>query len=256
MKFTEKFTGPSRNISLIGIRALIILVVFALFYFPSHSQHNLSQHSVVTKKTLYIPHMENSSVHDAIDWLKKEGFSNINRQTVAVISEIVPKGKVVGTVPEANHEVDFDEQINIIISAGKATVGILLGADITTVINYLNKYNVHPIISYIAHPTHLDPPNYIIDSTIANNAIIGHIRNKRFVLTVSPGWVYMPNFIFPHSDIGRAKNALLILGYHRSIVEVDDNRFFAPHGQIIAQDPAPGTRITPDSTITISWNQH
>ncbi|MRJ75623.1 Stk1 family PASTA domain-containing Ser/Thr kinase [Aeromicrobium sp. SMF47] len=187
------------------------------------------------------------SVPDATTRLENAGF--VVGGTSERASSDVDEGDVIDTDPPAGTEVDEGSTVDLIVSSGPDQV----------VVPNLVRYS-YSDAKKLLEDMGLSVKKDTQDSTESKDTVLNTNPpantsvevGSTVTLIVSKGQVEVPNVV--GQDVEDARSALEDIGLKADITE--DPNSTSPENQVTAQSVAPGTRVSPGSTVrlTVSTN--
>lgn len=196
-----------------------------------------------------VPDVEGMTVDDAIARLQDEGFE-VNPNRLSVNHPDYREGIVVGTNPAAGSEQGYGATITLQVSDGRIEVPDLLGMTEADAEDALAEVALIPDIQ----TEETDDPNLVgrvISQNPSGSTVVGQQSTVRVVIGEAPpepAKVRIPTSI-NGAEEASATADLRALGLEVAVQY--ENSDTVEVNRVIRSDPAPGTEVDADSTVTL-----
>ncbi len=195
--------------------------------------------------TVEVPRVAGLSVPDAKRALRDRGFEpDVEKRS----SASVPKGKVIGSDPSQGTSLEAGSIVTLIASTGVKTevVPNVLGLDRVTATSQLRKAGF--VVN--ANPRNSDEPEDQVleqDPSAGEEVEVG----SEVTITYSSGVGTLTLSDYVGQKLTYAQNKLGAAGLSVSVIKQDVTDS-SDDGIVLAQAPAPGTRLSPGDRVTLT----
>jgi serine/threonine-protein kinase len=192
-----------------------------------------------------VPNVEGLRQEDAQAALVREGFKVTVRQEA---SQDVDEGVVIRQEPGANTRADRNSTVTITVSTGpeQVTVPDLQQKSLDEAERLLQQNDL-VVGSITQQPNSSFAEGTVLRQSPGPTAKVDAGTRVDLTVAAAPANVQVPNVIGNTADAAQQK--LEALGFTVTSDEAESN---APAGNVIAQNPNPGTQVAPGSTINIT----
>ena len=222
----------------VALGLLVLLLAGLLAY--------LALAGLLAPERVTVPRVVGQQVLQARERLERAGFDV--RETRAPSPEEV--GQVVDQDPDAGDKADEGSTVTLEVSEGpgEVTVPSVSNLPKAVAIRQLNqaglKVNEDPESSDTVRE------GFAIRTVPKEGAEVQRNTRVRLLVSSGPEQVTVPNVVGLSSDSGQARMDDAGLG-----VSVEEAESDEPEGEVIAQDPAGGTRVNPGSRVTLTISE-
>jgi beta-lactam-binding protein with PASTA domain len=195
--------------------------------------------------TVEVPRVAGLSVSDAKRELRDRGFEpDVEKRT----SASVPKGKVIGSDPSQGTSLEAGSTVTLIASTGVKTkvVPNVLGLDRVTATSQLRKAGF--VVN--ANPRDSDEPE---DQVLEQDPSAGEVVEvgSEVTITYSSGVGTLTLSDYVGQKLTYAQSRLGAAGLSVSVIKQDVTDS-SDDGIVLAQAPAPGTKLSPGDRVTLT----
>jgi serine/threonine protein kinase/beta-lactam-binding protein with PASTA domain len=215
---------------------LVVLGVLAVLVLPG----------VMSAKDIKIPDVTGMKEADAISKLKANGIE-VNKK-IEFPDEVLKKGRVIRTDPEAGSTVKENTKINLYISSGKEKYELsdYVGRQYEDVLHLLGDQNFKEI-KKIEQNDDSDPGTIISQNPPGGKKVVPEDTVLEFTVSKGPEKIVLKDLTQYNLKGAQDYASLVGLNLDASKQKYDDN---IPAGMVVSQSPAPGTALKKGDKVT------
>src|SRR5579875_352369 len=216
---------------------LVLLGVLAVVVLPG----------MMSAKDIKIPDVTGMNADKAISILKANGIG-VNKK-IAFPDEVIKKGKVIRTDPEAGSTVKENTKINLYISSGKEKYELsdYTGRQYDDVLRLLDDQNFKEI-KKVEENDDSDPGTIIGQNPPGGKKVVPEDTILEFKVSKGPEKITLKDLTQYNLKGAQDYASLVGLTLDASQEKYDDN---IPAGMVLSQKPAPGTQLNKGDKVTV-----
>ncbi|NRD78829.1 Stk1 family PASTA domain-containing Ser/Thr kinase [Bacillus sp. BRMEA1] len=202
---------------------------------------------LMASKDIKIPDVTGMNVDDAVSKLKSKGIG-IGKK-FQIPDEMVKKGKVIRTDPDAGNTVKENTKINLYISSGKEKYELsdYVGRQYDDVLRLLDDQNFKEI-KKIEKNDDSDPGTIISQNPPGGKKVVPEDTVLEFEVSIGPEKIVLKDLTQYNLKGAQDYASLVGLNLDASQQKYDDN---IPAGMVLSQSPAPGTSLQKGDKVTV-----
>ncbi|GAB3206260.1 Stk1 family PASTA domain-containing Ser/Thr kinase [Marinactinospora thermotolerans] len=194
-----------------------------------------------------IPDVAGSSPEEARQTLEGEGFTNIDEEERP--DDEVEEGQVIGTDPGQGQSVSEDTAITILVSSGPGTIEVpdVSGQSEADAMQQLQEegFQIGPISREASDSV---AQGQVVSTDPQAGSAVEPGTSVSIVVSTGPSTVEVPDLANMNRE--QAQSKLSEVGLSANFRE-EENGDVAP-GTVLSQDPAPGERVEPGGSVTVT----